>query len=77
MEAFYEKGNWFDGVHPTKKGAVLFSRWLAERFLEPEFSKINHRGKNQKNLKACKEERLKVLANGEMSGSERFKEHRE
>jgi hypothetical protein len=34
MEAFYGKGNWFDGVHPTKKGAVLFSRWLAERFLE-------------------------------------------
>jgi lysophospholipase L1-like esterase len=42
MEAFYEKGNWFDGVHPTKKGAVLFSRWLAERFLEPEFSQIKN-----------------------------------
>jgi lysophospholipase L1-like esterase len=38
MEAFYEKGNWFDGVHPTKKGAVLFSRWFAERFLETKKS---------------------------------------
>jgi hypothetical protein len=55
----------------------LFSRWLAERFFEPEFSQINHRGKNQKKLKAFNEERLKVFTNGEMSGSERVKELRE
>ena len=31
LELFLNKDYWFDGVHPTGAGALLFTKWLAEQ----------------------------------------------
>jgi hypothetical protein len=31
MQDFLGREKWFDGVHPTGAGAILFSKWLAEQ----------------------------------------------
>jgi hypothetical protein len=31
LELFLNKNYWFDGVHPTGTGALLFTKWLAEQ----------------------------------------------
>ena len=33
MEAFLDAGNWYDGVHPTGRGAELSTKWLARELL--------------------------------------------
>ena len=32
LELFLNKDYWFDGVHPTGAGALLFTKWLAEKW---------------------------------------------
>lgn len=32
LELFLNKDYWFDGVHPTGTGALLFTKWLAEQW---------------------------------------------
>ena len=39
MEKFFGSENWFDGVHPTKDGAVDFSKWLGKQAADIEIFK--------------------------------------
>jgi hypothetical protein len=32
LQFFLNKDYWFDGVHPTGAGALLFAKWLAEKW---------------------------------------------
>ena len=32
LELFLNKDYWFHGVHPTGAGALLFTKWLAEKW---------------------------------------------